>query len=257
MEIKDRFEFINQVFEKHINGIETLIENHSFPKSMLCLYSKVLQIESLRKILEKTDENFYSSQVLLRTLLEHYLVGYYAYYKTSTEKDDSIGEAYYDEYVKSEIIKRENYYFNLDKIKGDLKSENLNGYLSKHGEELIGLTQVEIDNIHKKASQFSNVRSVIKYLFNVENQTKAEGILHTMLFDFLEKYNKLSSYVHGGVSAEVESFNKDDSEKRMEKIEENKTWGISLEANLKFYFLFLLFKDNPDEVLKLNGFLKK
>src|SRR5690606_20863757 len=115
-----------------------------------------------------------------RTLLEHYLVGYYAYYKTSTEKDDSIGEAYYDEYVKSEIIKRENYYFNLDKIKGDLKSENLNGYLSKHGEELIGLTQVEIDNIHKKASQFSNVRSVIKYLFNVENQTKAEGILHTM-----------------------------------------------------------------------------
>lgn len=257
MEIKEKFEFIHQVFEKHLNGIEKLIENHQFPKSMLCIYSKVLQIESLRKILEKSDENFYSSQVLLRTLLEHYLIGYYAYYKTSTEKDDSVGDTYYDEYVKSEIIKRENYYFNLDKIKNDLKSESINGYLSKYGEEFTDLTQFEIDNIHKKAAQFNNVRNVIKYLFNSDNQSKEEGVLHIMLFDFLEKYNKLSSYVHGGVSAEVESFNKDDSEKREAKIEENKTWGISLEANLKFCFLFLLFNDNPYEAVKLNEFLKK
>ncbi len=254
MTIEERFKFIKEVFKNHKDGIETLIENHSFPKSMLCLYSKVLQIGSLRKILNKSDGNFYSSQVLLRTLLEHFLIGYYVYFKTNTEKNDLVGEVYYDEYVKSEIIKRENYYFNLDKIKNDLKHEDINGYLSKYGDEFRDLTQLQIDNIHKKASQFSNVRNVIKYLFNSENQSKEENVLHTMLFDFLEKYNMLSSYVHGGVSAEVESFNKDDFEKRKAKIKENKTWGISLEANLKFYFLFLLFKDNPDEVMKLKGF---
>lgn len=254
MEIEERFQFIDDFFATKIDEMELLIESHSFPKSMLCLYSKVLQIESLSMILQKANENFYSSQVLLRTLLEHYLIGYYIYYKTADEKNDLVGEAYYNEYVKSEIIKKENYYFALDKIKHGTIHQSLNDYLSKYGDDFKNLTQKDIDNIHIKASQFSNIRNVIKFLFNSKNQSKEETVLHKALFDFLEKYNKLSSYVHGGVSAEIESFNNFESEKRREKIEENKTWGISLESNLKFYFLFLLFKDNPSEISKLKGF---
>ena len=78
-----------------------------------------------------------------------------------------------------------------------------------------------------------------------------------MLFDFLEKYNKLSSYVHGGVSAETETFIKEEEPKRQQKVQENKEWGLSIEFSIKFYFLFLLNHKNPAEIIKLQTYLKK
>ena len=51
------------------------------------------------------------------------------YFKATTDKNDKIGEEYFDEYFKSEILKRENYYFQLDKIKGSPQHEDLKGYV--------------------------------------------------------------------------------------------------------------------------------
>src|SRR5690606_11769972 len=118
------------------------------------------------------DCNFYSSQVLLRVLLEHYLVGYYMYFKTTSDKNDRIGDEYYDEYLKSEIIKRENYYFKLDTIKNNPKHENIQGYLEKYG-VFNDMKQKQIDIIHQKASQF-DIKKIIKYLFENKKVSKAE-----------------------------------------------------------------------------------
>jgi hypothetical protein len=255
MNIENRHRIISEIYDDYQKDIEERIEKHSYPKSMLTIYSKVRQIELIKKSLDTSDGNFYSSQVLLRILLEHYLVGYYMYFKTTTDKNDRIGDEYFDEYLKSEIIKRENYYFKLDKIKGDPKHENIQGYLEKYG-IFESMEQREIDSIHQRASQFG-IRKIIKYLFEHEKVTQEEKAMHNMLFDFLEKYNKLSSYVHGGVSAETETFIKDGETKRQEKIQENKDWGISIEFSIKFYFLFLLNHKNPAEIIKLQNCLEK
>ncbi|MDO6519381.1 hypothetical protein [Zobellia uliginosa] len=255
MNIEKRHKIISEIFDSYLIDIEKRIENHSYPKSMLTIYSKVLQIELIKKSLDNSDENFYSSQVLLRILLEHYLVGYYMYFKTTTDKNDRIGEEYYEEYLKSEIMKRENYYFKLDTIKGNPKHENIQGYLEKYG-VFEDMKQGEINTIHQRASQFG-IGKIIKYLFDHEKATNEEKEMHSMLFDFLEKYNKLSSYVHGGVSAEAETFSKEDESKRQDKIQENKEWGLSIEFSIKFYFLFLLNNKNPAEIIKLQNSLEK
>ena len=256
MEIKEKEKIINEIFQENQNGIEKRIENHSYPKSVMALYSKVLQIELIRESLNKSDGNFYSSQVLLRILLEHYLVGYYMYFKTISDKNDKIGEEYYDEYLKSEIIKRENYYLKLDKIKGEPKHEDINGYLKKYG-LFDNMEQRKIDIIHQKASQFG-IRDIIRYLFEHKKVNEKEKALHNMLFDFLEKYNKLSSYVHGGVSAEAETFIKEDERKRFDKIEENKEWGTSIESGLKFYFLLILnINDQSENIKVMKRYLEK
>lgn len=249
MKIEESHKNVCGIFNEYLSDIEKRIENHSYSKSMLTIYSKVLQIELIKKSLDNCEGNFYSSQVLLRILLEHFLVGYYMYFKTTSDKNDRIGEEYYEEYFKSEIIKRENYYFKLDMIKGCPKHENIRGYLKKY-EVFENMEQREIDTIHQRASQFG-IRKIIKYLFEHEKVSKADKVMHNMLFDFLEKYNKLSSYVHGGVSAEAETFSKEDEAKRQDKIQENKEWGISIESAMKFYFLYLLNHNDKLANLKL------
>jgi hypothetical protein len=238
MNIEEKEKVINDIFSKMQNKIEQRIQNHCYPKSMMAFYAKVQQIQLIKKSLNNSDGNFYSSQVLLRILLEHYLVAYYMYFKTISEKNDKIGEEYYNEYLKSEIIKQENYYKKLDEIKGELKHTDINGYLEKY-KIFENMSQKEIDNIHQKASQF-DIRKIIKYLFEHKGVNEKEKKLHNILFDFLEKYNKLSSYVHGGVSADAETFVNGDEKIRIQKIEENKEWGTSIESGIKFYFLYLL-----------------
>jgi Na+/phosphate symporter len=255
MNINNKYKLINMTFQEQQNDIENLIESHIYPKSMLTIYSKVLQIESIKKNLENSDKNFYCSQVLLRILFEHYLVGYYMYFKTVNDENDEIGEVYFGEYFKSELIKRENYCFGLDKLKGEVKHNNIQGYLEKY-EILKNLDESEIQNIHKKASQF-NIRKIIKYLFEHQKVSEEEKAKHKMLFGFLEKYNKLSSYVHGGVSADTETFIKERENEREDKINENKEWGLSIEFSLKLYFLLLLNHKNPEEILKLKDCIEK
>lgn len=238
MNIEEKEKVINEIFRKTLNGIEERIENHSYPKSMMALFAKVQQIEFIKDSLNKSDGNFYSSQVLLRILLEHYLVAYYMYFKTISDKNDKIGQEFYNEYLKSEIIKRENYYKKLDEIKGELKHSDINGYLAKYG-LFQSMQQRDIDSVHQKSSQF-DIKKIIKYLFEHNRVSNKERELHIMLFDFLEKYNKLSSYVHSGVSADAETFVKGNEKERSEKIVENKEWGTSIESGIKFYFLYLL-----------------
>lgn len=256
MNIEEKEKVINEIFRKTQNEIEQRIENHTYPKSMMAFYAKVQQIELIKESLNKSDGNFYSSQVLLRILLEHYLVAYYMYFKTMSDKNDKIGEEYYDEYLKSEIIKQENYYKKLDEIKGEPKYTDINGYLEKY-ELFENMEQREIDNIHQKASQF-DIRKIIKYLFEHKGTNEKEKTLHKILFDFLEKYNKLSSYVHGGVTADAETFVKGGEKIRFEKIEENKEWGTSIESGIKFYFLLLLnFNDKTATFELMKSYLGK
>jgi len=173
MNIEEKEKVINEIFQKTLNGIEKRIENHSYPKSLMAIYAKVQQIEFIKESLNKSDGNFYSSQVLLRILLEHYLVAYYMYFKTLSDKNDKIGEEYYDEYLKSEIIKRENYYKKLDEIKGELKHSDINGYLEKYG-LFESMEQREIDSVHQRASQFG-IRKIIKYLFEHKKVNEKEN----------------------------------------------------------------------------------
>ena len=252
MNIEKKEKIINEIFKETLVKIEDKISNHPYPKSIMAIYAKVQEIELIRQSLNNSDVNFYSSQVLLRILLEHYIVAYYMYFKTISDKNDTIGKEYYDDYMKSEIIKRENYYKKLDEIKGEPQHENINGYLEKY-EVFENMSQREIDIIHQKASQFG-IRIIIKFLFDHKNINVKEKALHYMMFDFLEKYNKLSSYVHGGVSAEAETFSKESKNMRLEKIEENKEWGTSIESGIKFYFLYLL---NIENKLATNNFMTR
>lgn len=257
MDIEKQYRFISEAFNNKIPNIHNLMEHGQYPKSTHCLYSKVLQIESIKNAIDSVQNNFYSSQVLLRVLIEHFLIGYYVFHKTYSEKSDLVGETFYNEYFKSETIKRENYYFDLDKRRNRQKHDSILGYLEKYDTLFKGITQSDINNIHNKASQFTNIKKIIQYLFDVSQTEKAESVLHLKMFDFLEKYNTLSSYVHGGIMAEVLSFDENNAEDRKKVIRENQEWGITFETNIKFFFLFLLDIDNPNEILKLNGFFNK
>ncbi len=52
------------------------------------------------------NNNIYASQILHRSLTEHYLIAYYIFLKWKIDNSDIVGEDYYDAYANSEWLKQ-------------------------------------------------------------------------------------------------------------------------------------------------------
>lgn len=252
--IEERYKIIKRIYSKYETNYENLIENSDKIKSLSCLYSKILEVQLINQSILSPELNYYNSQILLRVILEHYLVGYYVYLKIQNEGNDIVGEDFYDSYFKSEIIKRENYNLGLDKIKNPSHEKDISDYLDTY--EIFGnITPFEVNAIHFKAKQF-DIRKISNYLANNLGKEEYLKQLHSLTFDFLSKYNNLSSFIHGGILAEVKTFGDFEETKaeRAKILTENIEWGKIIETSLKFYFLTLLFKKDEEKLIELTDF---
>lgn len=73
--------------------------------------------------------------------------------------------------------------------------------------------------------------------------------IHHKFYYFLNKYNILSSFVHGGPSAEHETFHILPPPNKAKKINESIEWTKTVSRMIKFQILTLLLDDTKDSYL--------
>jgi hypothetical protein len=217
-----------------------------------------LLIEKIR-----SEEELYTGRILLRALFEHMIVSYYIFYTyiSLKEKNDKIGEEYYMEYFVQEFFKQKGYTQKIENIRNNV-SKNVNGldYVKNKYVELNEVSQKQYQEINAAGNKFK-IDAILKKLNELNEEENEFYELHTYMLQFLDEYNKLSSYVHGGPFAEKEIF--DDEINSSEELINIKKWAQTSLNLIKENVLLFLINEYPryktilqpvmEEKMKNNG----
>lgn len=253
MTAKERYLKAQIYFENIEKIVNEDIEKSSFKLSLTALHKKIKTIEYLKDGLLKTEGNIYASSVLLRSLIEHFLVAYYFFLKVKVDNNDSVGQDYYDDYQNSEFFKQETYSLQLEDLKNKSpRTVDMNA-LNEIYPELNMISQGDLQSYHQVASQFSTLKNIGKFLIiHQELEPKLKAV-HHLLFDLLKRYNLLSSFVHGGPYAERSAFDLSEDDYELYQSENFNEWGYILTHLAKTYLILSLrieFKDKYEAHFK-------
>jgi len=231
------YDVITNKFEEIRNEIENDIKLSNVPftlKSLLRTSQKVDQIlESIRLI----KNQFYSSQILIRSLFEHYIVSHYIFMKWYNHRNDIVGLDYYQKYMISEFIKQTSYNYQIDNIEkngsGSIPLDELRKFKS-----LQDATHADIQEMHMVGNQFE-IKRIGKYFISLNVESYALKGVHRAMLDFMRRYNKLSSWVHGGPTADIITFEKE-LHLDLEITEENIKWSEIASKSIKFNIMSIM-----------------
>lgn len=240
-----QYTYVKSEFEKLSDQINGDVESSDFQWSYKSLLRNTAKIDFILNGIIAASDNFYASQILSRCLFEHYLVGYYIWLKLKLERNDNIGKEYYQYYFSSEFFKQNNYDFSVEKIKENKKDNltTIEKIIQKYP-ELSELEQSELDNVHKVSKQF-DIRQIGSYLNNKIENTYNLQRLHLCMLDFLQKYNQLSSYVHGGPLSELQTFESYGGIDKQKLCVENINWGKIASRTSKENIIAAMAMENP------------
>jgi len=248
---------LDNIFMSNIKQIEKDIANSKFPKTgkaLLRFYHKILSLKLLIGKIEVTEE-VYSGKILLRALFEHLIVSYYIFNEYEYRNNDKIGEEYYQEYFIHEIFKQKGYSQKIDNIRGNL-TKNVSGleYLKKKYNELEEVSASQYQEINGIGNKFK-IDNILKQL-NEKSTTKQEDRkFHDYMLGFLDEYNRLSSYVHGGPFAEKETY--DDSNDLEAENNKIKNWTESALNAIEQHILLFLGDEKNEYLLMLKPIFGK
>lgn len=236
----------------YFGNIETVvnedIEKSSFRQSLTALSKKIKTIEYLKEGILKTDGNIYASSVLLRSLIEHFLIAYYLFIKIKVNNNDSVGQDYYDKYQNSEFFKQETYSLQLEDLKNKSPRSTVDiNALKEIYPGLIGFSQSDLQNYHQVASQFFNLKNIGKFLITHQELEPKLKAVHHLLFDLLNRYNLLSSFVHGGPYAERCTFELTEVDYELYQSDKFKEWGEMMTHLAKTYLILSLRNEFQDK----------
>lgn len=237
------------MFKEHFRNnnqkIETDLNKSGFKYTSSVLYKFYQKCESIDNLCQLTESkaNHYPLFILIRCQLEHFIVATYIFVQFRLTETDKTAQTYAEDYMIYEIIKRLNY-SKSNKINMSSKLatlfQSLLDLLQKNGI----LKQKDIEDINRKGNQF-DIKRISKFLdknlpIEFDNLIKAERIKQ-----FLEHYNYLSSFVHGGPSADAFLNEKINSELR-KKVIEMKEWSSNIVMILRVYIIFFLATENEN-----------
>jgi hypothetical protein len=255
--LEDQYESTKMIFLEKPSKIIEDISKSSYPQTLKALFYCQKKIASLHDTIERLkssdiEDVFYSVQTTTRALFEHFLVGHYIWTKARIEKNDTCGNEYYVHYRLSEILKRENYELGLEgienKIKNNANFTNLKKRFSGYDKPII---QQDIDEIHRIAHQF-DIKSIYNYVRNEVPAGDHFTEVHKILVQFLKEYNILSSFTHGGPSAEFEAFHNEPPIDKAQRIIDCTMYSKIILKTIRVDILMLLFLEFEEyaEILK-------
>ena len=126
------------------------------------------------------SENYYSLNIIYRSFIEHYLKFLYSFLRLLEEKNDNVGKDYYAHNMLYEHQRIEQSQINAQKLAGETESERkLRGQQDKF-----------------------NLKNIIKYINNIIPVNNSEK----PPLSLIPIYSRLSSFVHGGVLADVDDL---------------------------------------------------
>jgi hypothetical protein len=255
--VEDHYNLTKLVFEKNRVKILADLETSVYKKSAKAIYRQQEKIEKLVTglvAISKTDDNFYSVQAMTRIIIEHFLVGHYIWTRTRLTKTDTVGEEYYAYYDISEFFKRENFELRVEGIRHNKKNNNTFQNILLKLPQFTGVDENQLAGIHKTAKQF-DLRYILDYFINeIPNDIFSD--FHSIMLDALSQYNHLSSYIHGGPSAELETFEGRHKTNKSLRIVDCVNTGKIYARTMKEHLLFLLADDNKDYIEILREIFK-
>jgi len=236
---------IDELFGENIYQIEKDINNSKYPQTAKSLFRFYKKISSIKILIDKVTDSdeIYSAKILLRALFEHIIVAYYIFHRSQLENDDKVGEDYYLRYFIHEFYKQAGYTQKIDNIRNN-KTNNISGYdyvRNKH-KELTEVTKQQYQKANQVGNQFK-VDKILKQLNIKKDKNPDVNKLHDFMLGFLDEYNKLSSYVHGGPFSEKQTF--DESIDLLKEKKYVKDWAESGVSAIKEEILIFLIDDNP------------
>ncbi len=195
MDVEDIIELDNELIEQldtPLNEMCLEIQKSKYPKTLEAILMIQLNLSFLKTGIFKNaeEDNYYSINVLMRSLSELFIKHFYLFIKFCDKKDDSVGLEYY----KWTDIKEYQDYFNGLKKERELlgkepKDFNLDEAISK-----IYSGYAELPTREKKDNKYSFYK-LLKYV-NEELKVKSP-----VLTNLPTDYSIMSSFVHGGPHA--------------------------------------------------------
>jgi hypothetical protein len=243
-----QYEIVHKVYSENTLEIEERIGKSKFPVTFKVLKNFALKIDDILKSLESIEVNqsFYSSQALTRILYEHYLVAYYIWTKCRVDNSDECAIDYNQYYAIYEMIKQQNYNSKLDKSYDATKTP-LQNFLIKVPEfddPVDPLSQDNFIDINTRANKF-DIRKILQYMVDDLDPNEHFKSLHVLVHDICKKYNKTSSYVHGGRMAELEAFENTPVVDKAKLLKENVDFAKIFSYQMLDFIMMLLLSEDP------------
>jgi hypothetical protein len=224
-ENEDHYKLTNGIFSVFEFRITVDIPRVRFPYTASALYYCAKKIDAIIDIIlqKNKKEEYYITNLLIRSLFEHFLIGHYIATRSRLERSDKVGKEYYTEFYTSEDIRRRYKKIKINAVR-DNRQEKLI-YLEEFNRIYeTNYTQKYFSDIHTIANKFDPER-IIKYIMHEIPEEDSYNYFNKTIHPLLDAYNVSSSYIHGGPSAEQEHFRPDadfkEKKKRMLQISIN------------------------------------
>jgi len=198
--LEQLLEDLAEEIEPHMHLIKSFLDTIKLtdkPVSLFSATSMFPRVESIRIgifNLAKVEE-YYSINILYRSLIEHFIKSQYLFLKTTEQKDDSIGITYYLSGQEKE---------KYDYVKSIVKTyEAHNIDISDHSDGIFKQFNIDLDakkikELKNNAKQFF-FKNMVTYV--ATRMTKAGALELSLLNTVLPAYSHLSSSVHGGATS--------------------------------------------------------
>ncbi|MDP8219329.1 MAG: DUF5677 domain-containing protein [Candidatus Theseobacter exili] len=230
--------------EKYINQALDKSKNVFTAKALKRFYVKNLSIANVIQNIDYTSD-YYACFILIRSQIEHLIVVFYIWLKFRIDENDLTAKRYYQDYLIQEIIKRINYSKGNNitpssKI-AQLLSLIIDGLKSKGL-----LEQKHFDKLNQTKNQF-DIRQISEFLDKELPKDMTPFLKPKRLKELLEHYNYLSTFIHGGPSADLSFFESEDDKIKSAAIE-CKDWSSKILTLHQFYIMYFL--AHEDEKIK-------
>jgi hypothetical protein len=240
---------VYRIYNENIDKIELLINQSKYPKTFQALKNFYYKIDDIKRSLVEIEKinSFYTSQALSRILYEHFLVAYYIWTKCRIDKNDSCASDYLEYYPLFELMKRDNYNAKLENGY-DSKKTSLQNFLISNPEfidTLNPITEEDVKDINHRANKF-DIRIILKYMQNDLDPNDAFNSFHIIIHDVCKRYNAISSYVHGGRLADLQTFENSPITDKLKILRENTQYADVFCYQILSLKILLIATENKD-----------
>ncbi|WP_101756888.1 DUF5677 domain-containing protein [Oceanicoccus sp. KOV_DT_Chl] len=186
------FLWITTISEKHVQ------DKTQYKESFSALVGLLTAINGMADVITdlKEEHQRYSSVVLYRSLIEHFLKSTYITVKAGSERSDQVGFDYNWYCRYTEALQYGKGIKESLELTHKVKSKmNIKRIAREYFDYMEGVSERKID---KLTSSFS-YKNIIRYISS--HKSGIVGKDSPLFSDMIKIYPSLSSYVHGGVSA--------------------------------------------------------
>ena len=202
-ELRDLDDEIFEEYKKAIAHLQFLLLKSDFKKTVDICFSMMTGSNFLKNSIFDCAENdnYYSVNVLYRSLIEHFLRFKFFWFNNSEQKDDNYAFVFRTSLEFNERLTIANAVNNAKKIKHEKikTSEEIWDELFKSNKDFGNLNKKEISEFSKNLS----IKNIIEYLERRMKNEKRET--NSFLQKMIIEYSILSSFVHGGPRAHFET----------------------------------------------------